>query len=71
MIPAQGDDLKAVQHVSQHVPRFRAFLEKVRKHELEALPYAHENLGIGQGRCQMATELCRLLEDSLKVAAQR
>lgn len=57
--------------ISRQYPQFKEWLDEWRQTELSALPYhASTNIGIGQGRCQVLTEVCKLVTDAPELAAK-
>jgi hypothetical protein len=47
------------------------WLQEWRQRELEQLPFVSAaSVAVAQGRCQMLTELCRLMQDAPDVAAK-
>lgn len=71
MIKPSPDLLRAVATMATHNPVFVEWLQAWRQHELEKLPNAGtETVAILQGRCQVLTELCKLVHDAPELVAQ-
>lgn len=49
------------ERVAKHHPRLRQYLVEWYNAELEALPRAIHNMALHQGRCQVLSELNRLI----------
>lgn len=71
MIRPDADTLKAIAAAAKTNPAFVQWLADWRTHELEKLPHvASGSVGIAQGRCQVLTELYKLMQDSPNMAAE-
>jgi len=58
-------------NIVTHNKEFVQWLNNWRQHELEQLPNVSSNaVGIAQGRCQVLTELCKLVNNSREFVAQ-
>ena len=71
MIKPSSEDIRVISSVARQHPHFLEWLGEWRKRELEQLPYVtNQALTVAQGRCQVLTELVKLLNDSPNLAAQ-
>jgi len=70
MIRPSPEVVKALASVSRQFPDVRSFLEDWKRHELEALPYALQNQSLAQGRCQVLSELVKLVLNAPDIAAK-
>lgn len=61
MIKPDQETLRAFAHVEQNVPRIGAYIAECYRTELNRLPLVANNVAIAQGRCQILSELCKLL----------
>jgi hypothetical protein len=52
---------ETLRKLSRQFPEFVEFVDEWRGKELEALPYAKDNLNVQQGRVQALSELQRFL----------
>lgn len=68
MIRATPQQVQAAAQASRLQP-FMEYLAAWRKHELEALPMAMNNVAVAQGRCQVLAELNRFLLQAPELAA--
>lgn len=65
------EDIIMLSAISRQYPKFKEWLEEWRQAELGTLPYhSPTNVGIGQGRCQVLTEVCKLVTDAPELAAK-
>jgi hypothetical protein len=63
--------VKTINALGGHFPRFVEWLTAWRQYELERLPSASaDTVAIMQGRCQVLTELCKLVQDAPELVAQ-
>jgi hypothetical protein len=62
--PITTEQLKALAQAYKN-PHIRAVLEDWQSRELSELPYALVNPALKQGRCQVLTELIKLMETAL------
>lgn len=56
-----ADQLGFLRKMARQFPEFTEYVAQWRMKELEALPYAKDNLNMQQGRVQTLTELQRIL----------
>ena len=65
------DVVRVAAVICREYPRFTEWLNEWRQNELDTLPYlGNSNVCLGQGRCQVLTELCKLIQDAPDLAAQ-
>jgi len=62
--------VKALATVVRQHPGLLTWVGDWRKHEQESLPYVVNNMAVAQGRCQVLTELHKLMLDAPDLAAQ-
>lgn len=62
--------VKAFAMVARQYPQVLTYLTEWRTHELEQLPYAAGASAVSQGRCQVLTELVKLVTNSPDMAAK-
>lgn len=63
--------LRLLANMSGQYPAFVEWLGEWRQRELETLPnVAPQAVAVAQGRCQVLTELLKLLQDSPELAAK-
>lgn len=55
------EQLKNLRTMIRQYPEFLDYLSAWRMKELEALPFAKDNVGVQQGRVQTLTEMQRVL----------
>lgn len=53
----------------QH-PQLRDWFEAWKQRELSSLPYTGDKVHVAQGRCQVLTEVCKLLQVDSTMGAQ-
>jgi hypothetical protein len=71
MIRPDPELVRIISALGGHFPRFTEWLAAWRLYELERLPNASpETVAIMQGRCQVLTELHKLVQDAPELAAQ-
>jgi hypothetical protein len=71
MIRPEPEIVQMMARISAHYPEFAKWLNDWRMHELERLPdIAPGIVGTAQGRCQVLTELCKLVNSSRDLSAQ-
>lgn len=71
MIRPSDEVVKALATVSRQYPQVLTFLTEWKSHELEQLPYAAGASAVSQGRCQVLTELVKLVTNSPDLAAKQ
>jgi|SanBayMetagenome_1026888.scaffolds.fasta_scaffold230480_2 hypothetical protein len=62
--------LQTIARVAKQHPEFVDWLTEIRSQELDSLPYVVNNPQLTQGRCQMVTEIIKLLKDAPSLAAR-
>lgn len=71
MIRPEPELLRLLVNMAGQYPAFVDWLGAWRQRELETLPnVAPQAVAIAQGRCQVLTELLKLLQDSPELAAK-
>jgi hypothetical protein len=71
MIRPSPELVEMIARMGAHYPEIAKWLNDWRQHELDQLPYVSSGAtGIAQGRCQLLTELCKLVNSSRDYAAQ-
>lgn len=65
-----GEQHRQIAHVAKAQPGLLEWLKEWRMQELERLPMALGNTAIAQGRCQVLSELVKLIEDSPNTLAK-
>ena len=71
MIRPDEKELAAITNVAKHNPEFLQWLSNWSNHELRQLPNVPSSIvQLAQGRCQVLTELHKLLQDSIDSKAQ-
>jgi hypothetical protein len=71
MIQPKPELVEMVAKMSGHYPEIKKWLNDWRQHELEQLPnVSPAAVATAQGRCQVLTELCKLVNNSRDLAAQ-
>jgi len=56
------EQLAGIRNMARQFPEFVEFVAAWQKTELDALPFAKDNLGVMQGRVQTLTEMQRVLK---------
>lgn len=62
--------VQVIARVAKQHPEFLDWLTEIRSQELDSLPYVVQNPQLVQGRCQMLTELIKLMKDAPTIAAR-
>jgi hypothetical protein len=71
MIRPDPDIVARFAHIATHNREVVQWLNDWRQHELEQLPNIAPNVvAVAQGRCQVLTELCKLVNNSRDFVAQ-
>lgn len=70
MIRPSPDVVKSIAIMSRQYPDILEWLGEWQRHELERLPSVTQNVALAQGRCQVLSELHKLVEQSPDLAAQ-
>lgn len=71
MIRPDNDVLQQLARISGTYPEVLRWLNDWRMRELEQLPnVASTVVGVAQGRCQVLTELCKLVNTARDLSAQ-
>ena len=71
MIKPDPQTLQTLAQIARLHPTFIDWLEGWRQRELDNLPNVlTSHVGVAQGRCQVLTELYKVLKDSPELAAQ-
>lgn len=71
MIRPDPEIVARLANIATHNKEFVQWLNNWRQYELEQLPNVSSNaVGIAQGRCQVLTELCKLVNNSREFVAQ-
>lgn len=70
MIRADPQTLHLAASIARQFPAFTEHIKEWRQRELEQLPNVLNSVAVAQGRCQVLTELYKLLKDSPELAAQ-
>lgn len=71
MIQPSEDVQKTLQSLTRTHPRFVEWLGEWRQQEMTRLPYSSPGVvGVAQGRCQVLTELHKLIISTTDAAAQ-
>ena len=55
---------KSIAYVSKQFPEVLEWLEEWRDHELQKLPSVLQNTALAQGRCQVLSEITKLVKES-------
>lgn len=71
MIRPTDQVLKALATVVRQYPDILTFLNEWKTHELDQLPFALQNSAVAQGRCQVLSELVKLMQNSPDLAAKQ
>ena len=64
MISPKPEVVKSIATVSRQYPEILEWLKEWRDHELQPLPSVLQNTALAQGRCQVLSEITRLIEQS-------
>jgi hypothetical protein len=71
MIQPQPEIVEMVARMAANYPEIAKWLNDWRQRELEQLPNISSGaVSLAQGRCQVLTELCKLVNSSRDLAAQ-
>lgn len=71
MIRPDDREFAAISQVAKHNPEFVQWVTNWYNHELRQLPnVSSSSVQLAQGRCQVLTELHKLLQDSTTSTAQ-
>lgn len=70
MIRPSPEVIKALAASVRQYPAITEWLQEWRMHELEQLPSVAQNVTLAQGRCQVLTELSKLVSESPEIAAK-
>lgn len=71
MIQPSADVQKTLASIARTHPHFVEWLGQWRQQEVERLPYSSQTVvGVAQGRCQVLTELHKLVISTIDSAAQ-
>jgi len=71
MIRPTPEQIAAIANVARHNPVFTDWVQNWYQHELRQLPnVGNSSVQVAQGRCQVLTELYKLLQDSPELTAQ-
>lgn len=71
MIRPEPELVQLLARVATHYPDVVKWMNDWRQHELEQLPnVSATSVSLAQGRCQVLTELCKLVNQSRDFAAQ-
>lgn len=71
MIRPSPQELDAVAQIGRHNKIFVEWLRQWRQRELDQLPnVAADKVSLAQGRCQVLTEIHKLVQDAPELAAQ-
>ena len=64
MISPKPEVVKSIATVSRQYSEILEWLKEWRDHELQTLPSVLQNTALAQGRCQVLSEITRLIEQS-------
>ena len=64
MINPKPEVVKSLATVSRSYPEIVQWLKEWRDHELKTLPSVLQNTALAQGRCQVLSEITKLIEQS-------
>ncbi len=64
MIRPSPQVTKSIAYVSKQFPEVLEWLEEWRDHELQKLPSVLQNTALAQGRCQILSEIAKLVKES-------
>jgi len=70
MIRPSPEVIKALAASVRQYPAIAEWFEEWRMHELEQLPNVAQNTALAQGRCQVLSELSKLVSESPEIAAK-
>ena len=70
MINPKPEVVKSLATVSRSYPEIVRWLKEWRDHELKTLPSVLQNTALAQGRCQVLSELHKLLRDAPSISAK-
>lgn len=70
MIRPSSEVTKALAASVRQYPEIVTWLQEWRMHELEQLPSVAQNTALAQGRCQVLSELSKLVSESPEIAAK-
>ena len=70
MINPKPEVVKSLATVSRSYPEIVQWLKEWRDHELKTLPSVLQNTALAQGRCQVLSEIHRLLESPETITAK-
>ena len=71
MIRPSPEVVKLWAVTARQFPELLAWLDEWKNHELAQLPYARDNTAVAQGRCQVLSELVKLVKESPELAAKQ
>ena len=64
MISPKPEVVKSLATVSRQYPEILEWLKEWRDHELQTLPSVLQNTALAQGRCQVLSELHKVITES-------
>ncbi len=64
MIRPTPEVMKSIAIVSRQYPEVITWLKEWRQHELAKLPSVMQNTALAQGRCQVLSEVVKLMKES-------
>ena len=64
MISPKPEVVKSIATVSRQYPEILEWLKEWRDHELQTLPSVLQNTALAQGRCQVLSELHKVITES-------
>jgi|TARA_R100000995_G_C3466258_1_gene115848 hypothetical protein len=64
MINPKPEVVQSIAVVCRQYPEVLEWLKEWRDHELQTLPSVLQNTALAQGRCQVLSEITRLIEQS-------
>ena len=67
MINPKPEVVKSIATVSRQYPEILEWLKEWRDHELQTLPSVLQNTALAQGRCQVLSEITRLIENGFEL----
>ena len=70
MIRPSPEVTKALAASVRQYPVIAEWFAEWRMHELEQLPHVAQNTTLAQGRCQVLSELSKLVSESPEIAAK-
>ena len=71
MIRPTPEVTKAIAIMSRQYPEVLKWLEEWRGHELEQLPSVLQNTALAQGRCQILSEITKLVKESTEIVSAK